>query len=151
MEGSMVATLDQQITMIKKYFEEVYENKNLSCLPDFLNKDAKLYSPFGISSGIENITSQIKAFLSAFSEIKIAVVETISQNNKMVVTWKLTGTVSNNFFGTQTKGQKVSYEGANLFVIQNNKIQECHVYSDLYKLLTQIGAVPNVLKTLTNK
>lgn len=144
--GFMSTATELQANVISKYFETVWEKKDLSSLGDFFNANAKFHSPLGELTGLEAIKNHIQNFQKAIPDLKVEVLDTIVQNNKCCTRNKMSGTCAKNFFGTESQQQKVTYEGTSIYLMVNNKIQECWIHADIYGLLTQIGAVPKVLK-----
>jgi predicted ester cyclase len=144
--GDIMVTTTEQATIINKFNETVWEKKDLSKLGDFFNNNAKFHSPLGEVTGLEAIKTHLQNFQKSFTDLRVEVLDVIVQNNKCCTRNKISGTCAKNFFGVETEEKKVSYEGVSLYLIENNKIQDCWIYADIYGLLTQLGAIPNVLK-----
>jgi steroid delta-isomerase-like uncharacterized protein len=142
----MSTALEQHATIVRNYVEAIWNEQNVDRLDEFMNENAVFHSNLADLRGLASIKKHIQKFIDSFSDLSVEILDTIVQNNKLASRWKVTGTCETNFFGISVKKQNVNYEGISFFHFANNKIQECWVSADSYGLLTQIGAVPNIIK-----
>jgi steroid delta-isomerase-like uncharacterized protein len=72
-------------------------------------------------------------------DLKFIVDDTISEKDKLVVAWTVTGTHKGDFLGVPPTNKKVSISGITINQIANGKIIESTVMWDGLGLLEQFG------------
>ena len=76
---------------------------------------------------------------------KFHVDETVSEKDKLVVVWTITGTHRGQLLGIAPTDKKVSVSGITINQIADGKILESMVVWDVVSLMQQLG-IPNPLK-----
>jgi steroid delta-isomerase-like uncharacterized protein len=82
---------------------------------------------------------QVERFLTGIPDLKFTVHDTISENDKMVVYWTITGTHKGELMGVPATNQKVEFSGITINQIADGKILESTVIWDGLGLLKQLG------------
>ena len=72
-------------------------------------------------------------------DLKFTVDETISEGDKMVVYWTITGTHRGEFLGVPATNKRVSFSGITINLIGSGKILESTVIWDGLGLMKQFG------------
>jgi len=82
---------------------------------------------------------QVDRFLAGLPDLRVKVDDTISEKDKLVVAWTITGTHRGVFLGVPPTNRKVSFSGITINQIANGKIIESTVIWDGLSLLEQFG------------
>jgi steroid delta-isomerase-like uncharacterized protein len=82
---------------------------------------------------------QVERFVTGLPDLKFNIDETISEKDKLVVAWTITGTHKGDFLGVPPTNKKVSFSGITINQIANGKIIESTVIWDGLGLLDQFG------------
>jgi len=82
----------------------------------------------------------VERFLTGLPDLKFTVDDTISEKDKLVVAWTITGTHRGEFLGVPPTNKRVSFSGITINQIENGKILESTVIWDGLGLLKQFGA-----------
>jgi predicted ester cyclase len=77
-------------------------------------------------------------------DLKFTVDDTVSEGDKLVVSWTITGTHRGEFLGVPPTNRKVTFSGITINQIANGKILESTVIWDGLGLLKQFGIALNV-------
>jgi steroid delta-isomerase-like uncharacterized protein len=82
---------------------------------------------------------QVERFVTGLPDLKFTVDDTISEGDKMVVAWTITGTHKGEFLGVPPTNRKVTFSGITINQIADGKILETTVIWDGLGLLKQFG------------
>jgi steroid delta-isomerase-like uncharacterized protein len=82
---------------------------------------------------------QVERFLTGLPDLKFTVDDTISEKDKLVVYWTITGTHLGELMGVAATHQKVAFSGITINQIADGKILESTVIWDGLGLLKQMG------------
>ena len=82
---------------------------------------------------------EVERFLAAFPDLKFTVYETISDKDKLVVSWTITGTHKGLFLGIAPTNKKVSMNGITIHQVADGKILESTAVWDTLGLVQQLG------------
>jgi steroid delta-isomerase-like uncharacterized protein len=82
---------------------------------------------------------QVERFLTGLPDLHFEVDDTITEKDKLVVYWTITGTHRGEFLGVPPTNKKVSFTGITINQIRNGKIIESTVIWDGLGLLEQFG------------
>jgi steroid delta-isomerase-like uncharacterized protein len=82
---------------------------------------------------------QVERFLIGLPDLKFVVDETVSEGDKLVVAWTVTGTHKGEFLGVPPTNKKVTFSGITINQIADGKILESTVIWDGLGLLKQFG------------
>ena len=93
----------------------------------------------GGATGPSAYRRQVERFLTGLPDLKFDVHETISEGDKLVVYWTITGTHRGEFLGVPATHKQVSFSGITINQIRNGKIIESTVIWDGLGLLEQFG------------
>jgi steroid delta-isomerase-like uncharacterized protein len=83
-----------------------------------------------------------ETFFTAFPDIQIETQDMFATHDKVAVRLRFTGTHTGEFLGNQPTGKRVDYQSYELYRIDDGKIAEEWIGSDMLTILTQIGAFP---------
>jgi steroid delta-isomerase-like uncharacterized protein len=94
---------------------------------------------FGPEVGPAAYRRQLERFLTGLPDLVFNIDDTISEKDKLVVAWTVTGTHKGVFLGVPATGKKVNFSGITINQIAEGKIIESTVIWDSLGLLVQLG------------
>lgn len=82
---------------------------------------------------------QVERFLTGLPDLEFGVDDTLSDGDKFVVVWTITGTHKGDFLGVPATNKKVSFSGITINQVADGKVIESTVIWDGLGLLEQFG------------
>ena len=127
--------------VFRRLYQEVWNDRKFEMIDQVIAKSHALGDPTitGSAVGPEAYRRQVDRFLAAFPDLRFTVDDTVSEKDKLVVSWTITGTHKGEFMGVSPTNKKVSISGITINEISNNRILESVVIWDALGLLQQFG------------
>jgi steroid delta-isomerase-like uncharacterized protein len=131
-------------TIARRLYEEVWNERKLELVDQLLSPSHALHEPSASGSqvGPQAYKTTITRFLTGLPDLRFTIQDLISERNKLVVSWLLSGTHSGEFYGMAATNKKISVEGITIHQIENGKILESYASWDRLGLMRQLEAVP---------
>lgn len=134
---------EQNKALVHRFYEEVFNNKNLAMIGDFL--DAQIiehHLPPGLPDGIEGSKQFISMYLAAFADLRLTIEDLIAEGDRVMARFTLRGTHTGAFMGIPSTSKQVMITGMQVVRTINGKITENWLNADALGLLQQLGAIP---------
>jgi steroid delta-isomerase-like uncharacterized protein len=133
---------DKEI-LIKRYFEEVWNNGNLDVLDeiissDYINHTPGMPNPVPGPAGLKPIVAGIR---KAFPDLKYLIKNIVISDDQVAVHTTMTGTHTGAFFGTAPTNKAIEVNQMQIERIVNNQIVEHWRVTDELSLLKQLGQI----------
>ena len=135
-----------------RLYHSVWNDRRLEFIDKIIAKSHALGDPTlsGGAVGPAAYRPQVERFLKGLPDLRFNIDETVSEKDKLVVAWTLTGTHRGEFLGIPATNKKISISGITINQIADGKILESTVLWDVLSLMQQLGiAVPLKLDVLT--
>ena len=133
---------DSNKRLIRRYFEEVFNESKLEVLDEIAAHDYIEHMPFpGHSQGIEGVRQRVTMIKDAFDP-RFTLEQIVAEGDKVVVMWSNRGTHQGEFFGVPPTHKTVVTRGIDIYVIRDGRMAEHWDVVDLLGTLMQIGAIP---------
>jgi steroid delta-isomerase-like uncharacterized protein len=134
-------TAAENKALVRRFYEEVYVNWNMALAdqlisPQFTSHDWPERGP----TGPRAFRDYYSAIRSAVPDARYEVDDLIAEDDKVVVRWRLLGTHKGNFRGIAPSGRPITLKGIAIYRVEDGKLMERWVVSDLHGLLEEIGA-----------
>jgi predicted ester cyclase len=128
--------------LVRKFYKEVFGEWNMDMVdevvsPRFRSHDWPPDSKTG-PQGLRDFYSGIKFVVP---DGKYEVDDLVAEGDKVVVRWRLVGTHKGTFQGIAPTGRPVTLKGIAIYRLENGKLMERWVVSDVYGVLQELGAV----------
>lgn len=133
----------QQKTIVRRAFDEVYNQGNLDAVDELVTEDFVARSPSEEIRGPEGMKQYVSALRAAFPDLHITVDDQFEDGDTVVTRWTARGTHLGPFLGIAPTGKQGSMTGIDIDRIVNGKTVECWTQSDALGLLQQLGAIPS--------
>ena len=92
--------------------------------------------------GFDGYMGVLAMMRGAMPDIKWMIEETISEDEKILVRYKMTGTQTQPLMGMPATGKSISVTAMNIYEIKEGKIVREHGLPDMFTLLMQLGFIP---------
>lgn len=134
---------EENKALVRRSFEEVWNDKNLDALDEIVAADAVDHSrPPGFPQGVEGSKAFIGMYLSAFPDTKMTIEDMIAAGDKVITRWVATGTHDGELMGIPPTGKHVTVTGMGIDRISGGKIVESWGEFDALGMMQQLGVVP---------
>ena len=132
-------------TLMRRFYEEVMNQKNLAAIDDFLAPTFVNHSALQLGmlgGGIEEVKQYVSMILTTFPDLHYTVEDMIAEGDKVVARLTVSGTQQGAFLGIPSTGKHATITDIEIFRIANGKAVENWVQADFLGLLQQLGVVP---------
>lgn len=134
---------DQNKTIVRRFYEEVFNRGNLALLGELVATDYIEHYPFsGQAPGSEGLKGVVTMFRAAFPEIRITVEDTVAEGNKVAVRRTMRGTQKGELMGIAPTGKEATWTAIDIFTVAGGKVQERWAVADALGMMQQLGVIP---------
>jgi len=142
-KGEHFMSTEDNKALIRRFYEEVFNKKNLAAIDDFFAPDHVDHTlPPGLPVGPEGTKQAIAMTLTAFPDLHLTIEDMIAEGDK-VVTWFTThGTQRGALGDIPPTGKQVTVSTIEITRIAGGKIVEDSGLDDRLGMLQQLGLVP---------
>ncbi|MFC1718604.1 ester cyclase, partial [Candidatus Poribacteria bacterium] len=128
--------------MIKRHFEEIWNQGNLGLVDELLAANHVFHDPAAPGvSGHEAYKQLVTGYRIAYPDIHFAIEEIIAEGDKMLARWTGTGTHQGELMGIPPTGVKVTTPGFTIIRIAGGKIVEEWANWDTLGMMQQLGVI----------
>lgn len=92
--------------------------------------------------GFQGYTAVLDMMRGAMPDVSWKAEEFISEGDKVMVRFSMTGTQTNPFMGMPATDKKVCVTAMNIYEFKDGMIVREHGLPDLFSMLVQLGAIP---------
>ena len=126
------------ITVVRRYFEEVYNQGRADVLPELVTADYLDYGHAEPGKGVKGAQDDLNGLLSAFDQVHYTITDVVAAPDSVGAYW--TGTMRHkaDAFGIKATGKQVSYKGVSIYKFRDGKIAETHNVQDFGSVLEQL-------------
>lgn len=127
--------------VVRRLYEEVWNKRRLEVVNEIISPSHALNDPHltGSAVGPEAYKRVFTQFIAAFPDLRFTVEDVISEKDKVVVSWNISGTHKREFRGIPATNKKISIEGITINHVTNGKITDSDVSLDYLGLMEQLG------------
>lgn len=132
--------VDQNRSLIERFYKEIWEKKDFSPLSDLLHKDLDFKGSLGSQhSGLESFKSYVELIHYALDDYQCIIKETVIQPEKAFAKMQFKGKHIGNLLGFPPTQRTVCWDGAALFHFEVAKIKTLWVLGDVKQLESQLS------------
>ncbi len=130
--------------IVRRLYEEVWNKRRVELVDELISPSHALHDNHFPDSGVgpEAYKRQVARFVTSFPDLRFTVEDMVAENDKVAVSWTISGTHKGELLGISPTGKKVSIEGITINHIANGKIMDSYVSADYLGLLQQLGVAP---------
>jgi steroid delta-isomerase-like uncharacterized protein len=147
-EEDITMALDNK-AIVRRLYEEAWNDRKLSLIDKLFAPSHALDEPTvsGSQMGPAAYKQQVTRFMVAFPDLHLEIDDLIAEKDKVVVSWRISGTHKGDFMGIPATAKKISFEGITIIQIASGKILDSYVRWDAFGLMRQLGAVLSLTQT----
>jgi len=118
----------------------VTRDERLALVDEIVSADCVVHSSLrGDQRGGEPVRQSYERYRAAFSDMHFTVIQRVAEGDKVSQNWSFTGIHKGEWNGVAATGKRVTYDGANVFRIDDGKLVEIWSYADMNAFLRQVG------------
>ena len=124
-----------------RLYNSIWNERRLEFIDKVIARTHAIGDPMISGGGVgpAAFRRQVQRFLTAFPDLKLTVDDTVSEKDKLVVAWTMTGTHKGEFLGIPATNKKVTFSGITINQIAGGKFIESTVIWDGLGVLKQFG------------
>ena len=133
-----ITTINKAV--IQRMYKEVLVNWNMSLVEEFVAPGFISHDwPEGTPPGPEAFRIYYSAVIrSVLPDAHYEVDDLVAEGDRVVVRWRLLGTHKGNFHDIAPTGRFITLDGIAIYRLENNKLAERWVVTNLYGLLEKV-------------
>ncbi len=126
----------------KRWFDEVWNQGRREAIGEMFGPGATLHDGDVVTTGPEAFYQFFDRMHSTFSNIRIDVLDTFAEGDRLCSRWSCTSEHTGDGLGVKPTHKRTHVTGISIMRITGNQIVEAWQNWDMLGLLTQIGAAP---------
>jgi predicted ester cyclase len=133
--------------IIQRLYKEILEDWNMPLADELVANQFTSHDwPKGSPSGQEAFRNYYSNVIrSVLPDARYEVDDMIAEGDKVVVRWRLLGTHKGNFLDISPTGRWVTLKGIAIYRLEDSKVTERWVVTDLHGLLQKLKESPQVM------
>lgn len=142
-----MSSTQDNISLVKRFYEEVYNKGNVSALDQFLAGNVTIHDlalPHQ-REGLKEYKETEQQYRKAFPNRQSKIDDIFASEDKVAVRWTLQATHKGDLKDISATNKSIKVTGISLYQIRNGKITEVHQQWDRLGLFEQIGEVQPAL------
>ena len=137
-------------TIVRRLYEHVWNKRRVEVVDELISPSHALNDPVASNSqiGPELYKQRVAEFTTIFPDLRFTIEDMITEEEKVVVCWTISGIHQGTFMNIPATGKKVSVEGITIHHISNGKILDSYARWDVLGLIRQLNDDPLVRPTV---
>jgi steroid delta-isomerase-like uncharacterized protein len=130
-------------SIVRRLYEEVWNKRKIHLMGELVSPSHALHGPnvYDSSIGPEAYKRQVALLVAGFPDFHFTIEDMVTEQDKVVVCWTLSGTHKGEYMGTPATNKKVSVEGITIHHTANGRIMDSHTSWDMWGMMRQLGVV----------
>jgi len=130
--------------IVRRLYGEVWNARRTEVVNEIISLSHALHGTITESSAIgpEAYKATVTRFLKGFPDLRFSIDDMFGEDEKLVVSWNISGTHKGEFMGIPATNKKVSADGITVHHIVNGKIMDSYVSLDVLGMIRQLGVAP---------
>ncbi len=131
--------------LARSTMEELFDKGRVGYLNEISELSFIGHDPVSAKSvGLDEEKKIAETFRQGFPDLRCSVSDTITEGDRCVCRWSMTGTHSGRFLGIPPTGRKVVVEGISEMRFHQGRLAEQWTLYDCLGLLHQLGVMPSI-------
>lgn len=131
--------------LLRRFTEEIWNKANFEAIDELCDPSYEARDPMIGTYARDGLKETVKAYRSAFPDLKLEIVGLISEGNLTAVRWTARGTNLGSFMGMPPTGKSTVVTGIAFSEVRNGKVVKDYNEYDALGLLRQLGVDPKSL------
>ena len=125
----------QYSTIARNFVDEVFNARKTEVAKNFVTPDIIYHGTAEEVRSLEEFKKWVSEDLSAFPDMKITILDTFGEQNKIAVMWTLKATHEKDFADLPATHKKFETRGVDIFHFEGDKIKEAWTVCDMSPLV----------------
>ena len=133
--------MTEPVELVRRFYDEIWNRGNLAAIPEICHREMEFRGSLGDEKrGHEGFAEYVRYVRGALDEYKCHIEETVTEGNRIFARMLFVGVHQREFLGYPPTGKTLTWAGAALFTIKDDRIAELWVLGDLHGLIDQLSA-----------
>ncbi len=129
--------------IVKRIVQEIWNGGNLDLADELISPDyVDIVAGSGTPVGPEGFKDAVNSVRDAFPDFVITINDMISEGDKVALVWTFIGTHKGELMGIAPTEKLIEFDGIYLYRFKDGKLVERSGNRNMFKLLSQLGAIP---------
>ena len=128
----------ENLSLIKKYQNFVWDQKNSGVINDFFCEEAVIYTATKQTRSISEFKKVIESWFIGFPQLKLYWDDYICDGDKVVVRWHAQGRHDGDFLGFTPTYKNIDYSGVTIYQLAKDKIVQYWAFADMAHIKAQL-------------
>lgn len=136
---------EENKALMRHFYEEVFNQRNLAAIDDFLAPTFVNHSAaqLGLPAGdLQHVKQFLSVVMQSFPDMHYTVEDLIAEGDKIVARLTISGTQQGAFMGIPATGKHATISDIEIFRLAGGKAVETWVQVDFLGLMQQLGVIP---------
>jgi steroid delta-isomerase-like uncharacterized protein len=125
----------QYSTIARNFVDEVFNARRTEVAKNFVTPDIIYHGTAEEVRSLEEFKKWVSEDLSAFPDMKITILDSFGEQNKLAVMWTLEATHERDFADFPATHKKFETRGVDIFHFEGDKIKEAWTICDMSPLV----------------
>ena len=126
--------------LLRRFYRAVYADWDMAMVDEVVSPNFTSHDwPVG-ATGPQAFRKYYAALKAAVPDARYEVDDIIGEGDRVVVRWRMLGTHTGDFHGIAPSGRAITLRGVAIYTVEDGKLVERWVVSDLYGALEEAGA-----------
>jgi len=128
--------------IIRRFVDEIENTGDVTNIHELISEDyTEIYNGEIFQIGIQGAIDHVLGVRRVFPDIKMTILDQISEGEWVATTYSVTGTFTEEWHGMKPTGDSITFTGVNMDRVRDGKIIEHGGASNLLDPLLQAGVV----------
>jgi steroid delta-isomerase-like uncharacterized protein len=118
-------------TLARSFVEDIFNARKTELAKNYVTANIVYHGMGEEVTGIENFKQWVTEDLSAFPDMKITILDSFGEENKIVIRWNLKATHEKDFADFAATHKRFETQGVDIFHFDGGKIKEAWTLSDM--------------------
>ena len=144
-ESDEIVKSDQNEKLAHRFHMDIFQEGKMDVADEILSPNFVNHFPGNppeMQRGPDGMKRLAVALRTAFPDMQIIHDDVITQGDKVIIRWSMTGTQDGELFGVPPTGKSVSITGIDIFRVDAGKIVELWQNWDQMGMMQQLGVIP---------
>ncbi|MCK5202368.1 MAG: ester cyclase [Desulfobacterales bacterium] len=134
---------EENKAIVRRIVQEIWNGGNLDLADELITPDyVDNVSGSGSPVGPEGFKDAVNGVRDAFPDFTITINDIISEGDKVALVWTFIGTHKGELMGIAPTEKLIEFDGIYLYRFKDGKLVERSGKRDMFKLMSQLGAIP---------
>ncbi len=129
--------------IVRRIVQEIWNGGNLDLADKLISPDyVDNVAGSGTSVGPDGFKDAVNGVRDAFPDFTLTINDMISEGDKVALVWTFIGTHKGELMGIAPTEKLIEFDGIYLYRFKDGKLVERSGKRDMFKLMSQLGAIP---------